>query len=130
MALRLFMRSLPAAMLVATVSACATSAPSVEQSAAFSTGEWCQVDVRNATAFTLDTSYWLGPRGSGAMHPVGALDPDQSTSFGVPCSQERLQVSGVAVNGFGVSLRRGQPRGSAVAELQPGETAVIVLRAH
>lgn len=130
MPVRLVVRSIPAAMLVAAVSACATSAPPAEQTAGAPAGDWCQVDVRNATQFTLDTSYWLGPRGTGAMHPVGMLDPDQSTMFGVPCAQERLQVSGVAVSVFGASLDRGQARGFAVADLEPGKTAMVVLRAR
>jgi hypothetical protein len=122
-------RSLLTAVVAAVVSACAGSSPPVEQTAAVPAGTWCQVDVRNATEFALQTSYWLGARGGGTRYSLGVLDPEQSTTFGAPCVQGALQVYGVA-RAFGASLDRGQPSSSALAVLQPGETTLVVLRAR
>jgi hypothetical protein len=122
-------RSLSAAVVAAVLSACATSSPPVEQTAEVPAGSWCQVDVRNATQFSLQTSYWLGARGAGTRYTLGVIDPEESMTFGAPCAQGALQVYGVA-RAFGASMDRGQPSSTALAKLEPGETALVVLRAR
>lgn len=123
-------RSFAAAAVLSILSGCAASTPAVEDSASLLAEAWCQVDVRNATEFNMDASYSSKARGPGTLHPIGFLSPDESTVFAVPCAQGRVSITAVASQAVDASLRRGQSRVFALAELKPNETALVVLRAH
>lgn len=43
---------------------------------------------------------------------------DESTSLAVPCAQGQLHITALAAGAIGASLDRGQPRGSALADLR------------